>query len=297
MSISLCSFVFNEEKNIDNWLFPLKPFVSEILIFDLESTDNTFELCKKYTDKVYRRPYLLCGDYYKQELHYMAKGDWLLWLYPDERLCEASLNILSKLCAQDKWNVYSFMRHEYMDGILVRINQNERTVAFGTSELPNYQGRLHKNDGKIVYSELVHAEFDGSIVNCALPPEYYMEHWKTSGDQEFDNIRLYILYKQSILKFRNTQVQPYKRYLDSYRKIIHDSEVKNLSGERKIHLSEEFWWEWNKYIDTSRISLDEFKSIVGVSYEEFLKCGKEEQNRFVVVDKNLIDEKIRVKES
>ena len=70
MSISLCSFVFNEEKNIDNWLFPLKPFVSEILIFDLESTDNTFELCKKYTDKVYRRPYLLCGDYYKQELHY-----------------------------------------------------------------------------------------------------------------------------------------------------------------------------------------------------------------------------------
>ena len=295
-SISVVSFVYNEEINIDKWLSNLKPYVDEILIFDLESTDDTYELCKKYTDKVYKRPYLLCGDYYKQELHYLTKSNWVLWSYPDERFNELLLKSFEKLIQHDRWNAYAFMRHEYMDGIRICFKQDDKTIAFGTPESPNYQNRLHKNDGHIFYTEFVHAELHGDYKFCGMPPEYYIEHFKTSRDQEFDNIRLYCVYKESIWKFRNTLVSDYKKYIDSYRKIIFDSEKMNLSGQRKIHLAEEFWWEWDKYIDMKRITLEEFKAITGVEYFDFLENVHNGRDRKIIIDNGVIDEKLRVKE-
>lgn len=287
--ISVLSFVYQEAENIDAWLGHLKPHVKEIIIFDLESTDNTFELCKKYTDKVYKVPYLLCGDSYKIELHSRAKGSWLLWTYPDERFSESFLNVLPKLTSNDKWNAYSIMRHEYLDGIRACYKDGERIIAFGTPENPNYQCRLHKNDGRIFYTELVHFEIAGTYNNCPLPPEYNMAHLKSSSSQEFDNIRLYLLYKELIWKYGNTTTQPYKQYIDSYKKIVHDSEAKNLSGERKIHLSEEFWHVWKMYAHTQRITLDEFKAYIGLSYEEFLHKNKYDQNAQFIIPDSIVD--------
>lgn len=286
--ISVLSFIYNEEKNIDRWLTSLKPYAYEIIIFDLESTDNSFELCRKYTDKVYKRPYLLCGDEYKQELHFMAKGDALLWTYPDELFPESTLNVFDKLLKSENWNAFSFMRHEYMDGVRVCFKQGEKILAFGTPESPNYQCRLHKNDGKIFYTGLVHFELDGDYNACNLPPEYNFEHWKESTAQEFDNIRLYILYKASIFRYGDTAIEPYKRYIDSYRKIVRDSEKANLSGVRKISLAEEFWWDWRRYATMNRLTLDEFKTIVGISYEDFVNRNSEEKSR-IIVPNNIID--------
>lgn len=288
-NITIVSFVYNEEKNIDAWLSQLKPHVNDIVIFDLESTDNTFELCKKYTDKIYRRPYLLCGDSYKIELHSMCKSDWILWTYPDERFSEAFLSALPKLLSSDKWNSYSLMRHEYLDDVRVCYKSGDRILAFGTPESPNYQCRLHKNDNRIFYTELVHFEIAGDYTICPLPPEYYMEHLKSSSSQEFDNIRLYLLYKQLIWKYENTVIQPYKKYIDSYKQIIKDSEAKNLSGERLIHLSEEFWWVYKKYANTKRITKDEFKHITGVTYEQFLESNKHDVNANFIIPENIID--------
>lgn len=292
-NISVGSFVYNEEPNISDWLNNLKNYVSEIIIFDLESTDNTFDLCKQFTDKVFKRPYLICGDSYKQELSYMSKGDWLLWSYPDERFSESSLKVFDKITATDRWNAYSFMRHEYMDNVRVCFQENapaKRILAFGTPDCPNYQCRLHKKDDRIYYTEFVHAEIHGQFSICNMPPEYFIEHFKTSQGQEFDNIRLYVWYKFLIWKYGNTQVPEYKKYVDSYRTIVRDSEVKNLSGERGIHLAEEFWFEYDKYTDTKRITREEFKNIIGMEYKDFLINKKEGRNKPFVIDKNVIDE-------
>lgn len=288
--ISVLSFVYNEENNIADWINNLKPYVKEIIIFDLESTDKTYEICKSLVDTVYIRPHLICGDSYKQELQYLSKGAWLLWSYPDERLTESTSKVLDKLLKQDRWNAYAFMRHEYMDDVRVCFqDRNKKIVAFGTPDCPNYQCRLHRNDGKIFYTEMVHAEIHGNYQICNLPPEYAIEHYKTSSGQEFDNQRLYIYYKFLVWKYAGTKLDPYKKYVDSYLQIIKDSESANLSGNRKVSYSEEFWWNWKKYAHMKRISLEEFKQTIGISYEEFINSNKYDFEAKIIIEPDIVD--------
>ena len=87
--ISVVSFVYNEALHIEETLQALRPWVDEIIIADLESKDRTAEIAKKYADKVFIKPWALCGDGYKEFLHYQATGDWLLWWYPDELFPDA----------------------------------------------------------------------------------------------------------------------------------------------------------------------------------------------------------------
>lgn len=52
-SISLCMIVKNEESVIDRCLSSIYDLMDEIIIVDTGSNDNTVQIAKKYTDKVY----------------------------------------------------------------------------------------------------------------------------------------------------------------------------------------------------------------------------------------------------
>ena len=51
--ISLCMIVRNESSCLENCLKSAKDCVDEIIIVDTGSTDNTVEIAKKFTEKVY----------------------------------------------------------------------------------------------------------------------------------------------------------------------------------------------------------------------------------------------------
>lgn len=261
MKVSAVSFVYNEEQDIKESLSNIAPFVDEIRIVDMSSTDNTAEICYSFTKEIYRMPHLICGDFYKQFLAYTAKSDWLLWFYPDERFSPAFLESMNKFTDDDRFDAYALMRQEYRDDI--------RLMPHGTNQSPNYQNRLHRRGHGIYYTELVHAELHGRFKPFYLPEEYFMEHRKKNVEQEFDNWRTYTEMKFLCAKYRHTIVQPYKTFVDSYRKIIHDSEVKNISGERLIHPAEEFFWIWPKFRNHKRITIQEFEQEFGMSYHTF----------------------------
>lgn len=264
--ISCLSFVWNEAHCIETALQQLRPHVEEIIIVDQQSPDGTAEIARKYDVKVHTRPRLICGDGYREFLRHQATQPWILWWYPDERWPETTLKSFEKLTEQDKFAAYGFMRHEFMDGVELPF---ERFY-------PNYQTRLIRNIPEIQYPDLVHFELWGHnpAAVCPLPPEIFMMHFKTSDMQEFDNWRLYVEYKNLINKYGNTNIEPYKIYLDSYKQIIHDSEEKNLTGERLIHPVEEFWTSWRKYEHEKRITLREFEERFGLTYGEYLKLTR-----------------------
>ena len=293
--ISALMFCYNEVDKIWGCLASVRNWVDEIIVYDLESDDGTFEIIKEFTTDAYRVPYLLCGDGYKNELVSKSSGDWILWLYPDEVFPQKTAEVFGKAVKQDKYTSFSFMRHEYIDEIRVGYNKCGRLVYFGTPEDSNYQTRLHRKNKDIFYTEFVHAEIHGVHNDCGLPPEYYFEHRKTSQDQELDNIRLYIYYKYLVWKYGDTLIEPYKIYVDSYKKIIHDSEERNLKNDRGISLMEEFWWDWRKYADRPRVTLEEFQKIVGISYEEFLKKREMGEEKRIIIDNNVIDAALRDK--
>ena len=254
MKISAVSFVYNEQDSIRGAMENLRPYVDEIVIVEMSSTDRTLEIAYEYTREIYRKPHLICGDFYKEFLAYTANGDWLLWFYPDERFNKRFLEGMRELAASDKYDAYAIMRHEYRDGI--------RLPAYGTPADPNYQNRFHRKGKGIFYTELVHAQLHGKFTSCDLPEEYWMEHHKKVADQEFDNFRLYAEYKHLIWKYRDTTVQPYKQYVDSYRQIVAESEDKNRKGERMCHPAEELWWRWWEFAGDSRKTLEEWKSFL-----------------------------------
>jgi hypothetical protein len=145
------------------------------------------------------------------------------------------------------------MRHEYRDGT--------RLMPHGTIESPNYQNRFHRKGQGIFYTELVHAELHGRYKPCYLPPEMFMEHRKTDVAQTFDGVRTYTEMCHLIWKYRDTQLEPYKTFINSYRRIIAESEAKNADGSRNVHPAEELWWEWWKWKDAERIPLADFNSL------------------------------------
>mgnify|MGYP001563697226 CR=1 FL=1 len=274
--ISALSFVFQEAHVIEVALQQLRPYVEEIIIVDQQSPDGTADIARKYDVKVHTRPRLICGDGYREFLRHQATQPWILWFYPDERFVhssvkegedpEATLKSFEALTKIDKYSCFSFMRHEFMDGVELPF---ERFY-------PNYQTRLIRNLPEIQYPDLVHFNMWGhnppSV--CNLPPELYMEHHKTSESQSFDNWRLYVSYKELLHKYRNTDIEPYKVYLDSYKDIILKSEEKNLLGERLILLQEEFWWEWWKYESEERLTLQQFKERTGIEYNVFIEKNR-----------------------
>ena len=252
--ITAVSFVYNEIENIRECMKNLSGKFDEILVVDMDSTDGTLEVLHEYTNRIYRKPHLICGDQYKEFLSYNAQGDWLLWFYPDERFSDAFFGKIRDLVESQDFDAYALMRQEYRDGI--------RLMPHGTKESPNYQSRLHRRGRGIFYTELVHAELHGMFRPCPLPEEFYMEHRKTNNAQEFDNYRTYCEMKHLVWKYRDTNIQPFKNFCDSYRKIIFDSEAKNKDGSRNVHRAEEHWWHWWEHKDEERIPLDQFLTTV-----------------------------------
>lgn len=151
MKLSIAMIVKNEEKNLERALIPLKELCEyldgEIIVVDTGSTDNTIEIAKKYTDKLYYHEW--CGDFSEMRnisINY-CKGEWILIVDADEVLYDIKeLVALIKEKNIEKYN-----------GIFVKIvdfNKNEEeTLKRGIvspllrilkKEYAQYEGRIHE---------------------------------------------------------------------------------------------------------------------------------------------------------
>jgi len=86
MKISLSSIVKNEANHIGQCLESVKG-IDEIVICDTGSEDNTIEIVKQYTDKVFT-DYIWNDNFAEARNHVLAKctGDWILIVDADETL-------------------------------------------------------------------------------------------------------------------------------------------------------------------------------------------------------------------
>jgi glycosyltransferase involved in cell wall biosynthesis len=86
MKISATIISFNEESNIEACLRSLW-FADEIVLVDSESTDRTVEIARRFTDRVFVRPW----PGYSEQKNFaaeQARFDWILNLDADERVSE-----------------------------------------------------------------------------------------------------------------------------------------------------------------------------------------------------------------
>lgn len=107
-TISLCMIVRNEAQNIELALKSACPFVDEIVIIDTGSTDNTVEICRKYTEKIYSFKWLNDFSAARNEAIKYATQDWILMLDADELLDQLSAGKLKPWLTEQAANAQVF---------------------------------------------------------------------------------------------------------------------------------------------------------------------------------------------
>lgn len=83
-TISVIVITKNEERNIEQCLESVR-WAEEIIIVDAESDDRTAEIARRYTEKVFTKPWLGFAAA-KQFAVEQSGNTWILWLDADERV-------------------------------------------------------------------------------------------------------------------------------------------------------------------------------------------------------------------
>ncbi len=188
LPISLCLFVKNEEKSLVDCIESALPVVSEIVVVDTGSTDNTVKIAKKYTDRVYTVPFTDFGSIRTITAH-LSNMPWVLMLDADERLIpkdypkfEPLLNVPDGVSGDDmeldeEGNVvidsYALPRRRWADLWMTKQVDKE--------SYPDWQVRLfknHVNRQKIRFVRRVHERVQGCIKTIHLEDGPTIHHFQ-----------------------------------------------------------------------------------------------------------------------
>jgi len=160
--ISACLVIYNEEKHIQRCLDSLRDKVDEIIIvMDGGSTDNTYEICKKYTDNIYILEHIGIGDYHLAFAFKKASYDWILKLDADEFLSRGFRDNIKHLVKDENVAGYRF---------LWLLNDGKKYI---TKTQPYKLALFNKN--KISYLGVPHGKyyFNGSVITKDFRLEHY----------------------------------------------------------------------------------------------------------------------------
>lgn len=172
LPISLCLFVKNEEDNIPGVIECMAPVVEEVVVVDTGSSDNTIEVAKRYTNRVYKIPFPNSFGMLRTITAHMALSKWVLMLDADERILPEDFAALENLINQPEPTIESNYELDAAGNIVIdswalprkRWQDRMMTVQIEKEAYPDWQVRLFKNhpNKRISFARRVHE----TIVGC-----------------------------------------------------------------------------------------------------------------------------------
>lgn len=139
-SISLCMIVKNEQKYLEKCLESVKQAVSEIIIVDTGSTDETLDIAKKYTPNIYSFNWVNDFSAARNYAIEQAKSDYILVMDADEYF-DADVNLQEELKKDYDYYVFNINNH-------MKFNQSFIHTAvrlFRNNIGLQYENRLHEH--------------------------------------------------------------------------------------------------------------------------------------------------------
>ena len=146
-AITLCMIVKDEANCIKDCLESVKGLVSEIIIVDTGSTDQTIEICENHGAKVYAYEW---KNNFADARNYglsLSTGDWILWLDADEELDATKKSQIPDILANTNAHLLSLPVLNYF-GKTTPVDKNNAYLA--------YQLRLFRNHKNIVFHNRIH---------------------------------------------------------------------------------------------------------------------------------------------
>ncbi|MBU5467628.1 glycosyltransferase family 2 protein [Virgibacillus sp. MSJ-26] len=167
VTISLCMIVKNEEEVLERCLRSVKDLVDEINIVDTGSTDNTVDIAKKLTDRVYHFKWTGKFKDARNESFKKATKDYILYLDADDVLLKEDRKKFKKLKKTLDPSIDS-----------VSMYYNAGLDEYGNITLRYRRNRLVKRSRNFKWKGDCHnyLEVSGNIVNSNIA----VTHKKTS---------------------------------------------------------------------------------------------------------------------
>ena len=150
----------NEEKNIARAISSIKDIASEIIVVDMESTDKTREIAKKFGAKIFTHPYTGYVEPARNFALQQAQGEYILILDADEEISPRLGKKLLELAKKPIADFYRLPRKNIIFGQWIR----------HALWWPDYQIRFFRK-GTVVWSEIIHAVPETHGVGKDLPGE------------------------------------------------------------------------------------------------------------------------------
>lgn len=108
--ITACLVVRNEEKVIEKCLQSIEGVVDEIIVVhDGECLDKTLDICKKYSAKIFVRPFVGAMEAHISFAYKQAGGEWILRIDGDEYLSNDLRKELRELVQSLTIDAYEFL--------------------------------------------------------------------------------------------------------------------------------------------------------------------------------------------
>ena len=183
-------------------------YLDEIIIVDSGSTDNTVEIAKQYTDKIYFNEF---KDFSDQRNFAIKKctGDWIFTMDADEVMGENFFNIF-KYLKNSKYKAFLLPRYNLVD-------INPCVFINGPDHYSEWQVRFFKNDGICYYENPVHHQLKNCKPRLKIPYiNIFHFHWlmydrkkreervkfyeSIDNDSGFERLYIFEKYKHTYLK-------------------------------------------------------------------------------------------------
>ena len=172
--ISLCMIVKNAGNFLSETLNSVKDIISEIIIVDTGSDDNTISVAKKYDAKIFHFKWTDDFSAARNFSISKAKGDWILVLDADEKINKKNKEKIDKLDFENNAAFYLNFKSK------INIGESFNYVT-------NAHPRLFKNDLNIKFSGRIHEQIIGSVKKLGKniePTDIEVEHFGYDLDYE-----------------------------------------------------------------------------------------------------------------
>ena len=169
LPITLAIFAKDAEDSIVHTINSVKSVVSEIIVVDTGSSDNTVSVCRDLGARVYKVGFSDFGSIRTITGH-LSRCEWVLGLDADEILLEKDIPILKELVSSDNVDIWGLPRKRWLD--LEMTKQVEKDVY------PDWQYRLFRNKTNIYYKRRVHEIIEGSSKRGESPEGPHIHHFQ-----------------------------------------------------------------------------------------------------------------------
>jgi glycosyltransferase involved in cell wall biosynthesis len=218
MPVSVIVLTCNEEKNIEDCLKSVADYAEELFIVDSFSTDNTIELSRQYTDRIYQHRF----ENYSAQRNWAQdnlpiKNEWIFHLDADERATPELLANLSRIFSRSKIDADAFL-------VSRRTIFRNRWIRFG-GHYPVYHLRIYRKNSGRCEDRLYDQHFTsrgrilqvkGDIINIITPD---LTQWQATHKKwAYLEAKEYLLSKDSKGKNTNALAAPIqKRKISRYK--------------------------------------------------------------------------------